>query len=388
MTTKLFTNFAYQYAFIFKFTLMTTLPISRYRFFQKIQPLSLLKKITSKSVTGCLQVFSTSGAWSIYIDEGKLIYACYSEKMFEPLYRNLQRLSEQISTLPNGIDDQLKAIFETGAGSQAIPNPDYLAICWLVNQKYISPTEAAILIEQLALEVLDSFLNLEEGSYEFIPESFLDDMPKFCHLNLRLLVERCQKRGREGVYQDTSPYTESSSCGFNHQGLRTPFSTPTPPQPQPKPEPQLPKINRYPSQPTNSNPHNYQAISSPSTEKKVYTIFCIDNSPALLNVIKNSLDEQIFSVIGVTDSLKALMEILRTKPDIILLNVDMPDLDGYELCTLLRKHAYFKNTPIIMVTEKVSLIDRARAKLVRASGYLTKPFTQGDLMKIIFQHIM
>ncbi|MBE9004495.1 response regulator [Fortiea sp. LEGE XX443] len=374
---------------------MTTLPISRYRFFQKIQPLSLLKKITSKSVTGCLQVFSTSGAWSIYIDEGKLIYACYSEKMFEPLYRNLQRLSEEISTLPNGIDDQLKAIFENSVGSQAIPNPDYLAICWLVNQKYISPTEAAILIEQLALEVLETFLNLEEGSYEFIPESFLDDMPKFCHLNLRLLVERCQKRGREGVYQDMSPYTESSTSPVNHQRLRSSkmsaqpssFTYPPRPQSQPKPEPQLPKINRFASQPISSH-HSYQPISSASTEKKVYTIFCIDNSPAILNVIKNALDEQIFSVIGVTDSLKALIEILRTKPDIILLNVDMPDLDGYELCTLLRKHAYFKNTPIIMVTEKVSLIDRARAKIVRASGYLNKSFTQGDLMKIIFQHIM
>ncbi|WP_413199489.1 response regulator [Nostoc piscinale] len=373
---------------------MKTLPISRYRFFQKIQPLSLLKKITSKSVTGCLQVFSTSGAWSIYIDEGKLIYACYSEKMFEPLYRNLQHLSEQISTLPYGIDAQLRTIFENGAGSQAIPNPDYLAICWLVNQKYISPTEAAVLIEQLALEVLDSFLSLEEGSYEFIPESFLDDMPKFCHLNLRLLVERCQKRGKEGVYQDSSPYTESSSVGFNHQEFRSsttvaqpsPFTTPT--RTQPKPEPQLPKINRYPSQATSPSHHNYQTHSSPSPEKKVYTIFCIDNSPALLNVVKNALDEQIFSVIGVTDSLKALMEILRTKPDIILLNVDMPDLDGYELCTLLRQHTYFKNTPIIMLTEKVSLIDRAKAKIVRASGYLTKPFTQGDLMKIIFKHIV
>jgi CheY-like chemotaxis protein len=366
---------------------MKTLPISRYRFFQKIQPLSLLKKITSKSVTGCLQVFSTSGAWSLYIDEGKLIYACYSEKMFEPLYRNLQRLSEQISTLPNGIDDQLKAIFETGAGSQAIPNPDYLAICWLVNQKYISSTEAAILIEKLALEVLESFLNLEEGSYEFIPESFLDDMPKFCYLNLRLLVERCQKRGKDGVYQETSSYTETSSSPTNHQDLPLPFLY-SRSKPQPKPEPQLPKINRFPSQPTNHSNHNYQGNSSASAEKKVYKIFCIDNSPALLNVIKNALDEQIFSVIGVTDSLKALIEILRTQPDIILLNVDMADLDGYELCTLLRKHAYFKNTPIIMVTEKASLLDRARAKIVRASGYLAKPFTQGDLMKIIFQHIM
>ncbi|WGV24454.1 response regulator [Halotia branconii] len=360
---------------------MKTLPISRYRFFQKLQPLSLLKKITGRSVTGCLQVFSTSGSWSIYVDEGKLIYACYSEKMFEPLYRNLQKLSQQISTLPRGIHEQLQAIFETGIENQAIPNPDYLAICWLVTQKYISPSQAAILIEQLALEVLESFLGLEEGSYEFIPESFLDDMPKFCHLNLRLLVEQCQKPSlhTENVYS-------SLELSQRSQLLR-----PTQPRTQPKPEAPASRTEssqRFLSQQNSAVDSGYQQTSATSINKKTYTIFCIDDSPAILNVIKNFLDEQIFTFIGVTDSLKALMEILRTKPDMILLNVDMPNLNGYELCSLLRKHSHFKNTPVIMVTGKIRLIDRARAKLVGASGYLKKPFTQGDLLKTVFQHIV
>ncbi|MBN3952075.1 MAG: response regulator [Nostoc sp. NMS7] len=366
---------------------MKTLPISRYRFFQKLQPLSLLKKITGKSVTGCLQVFSTSGSWSIYMDEGKLIYACYSEKMFEPLYRNLQRLSQQISTLPDGIKEQLRAIFETGIENQAIPNPDYLAICWLVNQKYISPSQAAILIEQLALEVLESFLNLEEGSYEFIPESFLDDMPKFCHLNLRLLVERCQTprsvgvSEREAVYRQTSPSSQSHpSQLFQINQL----------QPKVKTTPELPRTNGYKpaAYPINTNEHRGQGIIQPPADKKIYTIFCIDDSLTVLNDIKSYLDEQTFSVVGVNDSLEALMQIIRIKPDIILLNISMPNLNGYELCSLLRKHSHFKNTPVIMVSEKVGFIDRAKARMVRASGYLTKPFTQGDLLKVIFQHIV
>ncbi|MEH2236402.1 response regulator [Nostoc sp.] len=367
---------------------MKTLPISRYRFFQKLQPLSLLKKITGKSVTGCLQVFSTSGSWSIYMDEGKLIYACYSEKMFEPLYRNLQRLSQQISTLPGGIKEQLRAIFETGIENQAIPNPDYLAICWLVNQKYISPSQAAILIEQLALEVLESFLNLEEGSYEFIPESFLDDMPKFCHLNLRLLVERCQTprsvgeaSRREVAYRQTSPTSQSHpSQLFQINQL----------QPQAKTTPKLPRTNGYKpaAYSINTNEHRDQRISQPPAGKKLYTIFCIDDSPTVLNTIKSYLDEQTFSVVGVTDPLKALMQIIRIKPDIILLDISMPNLDGYELCSLLRKHSHFKKIPVIMVSAKVGFLDRAKAKMVGASGYLTKPFTQGDLLKVIFQHIV
>ncbi|MBE9053996.1 response regulator [Nostocales cyanobacterium LEGE 11386] len=361
---------------------MKTLPISRYRFFQKLQPISLLKKITSKTVTGCLQVFSTSGSWSIYIEEGKLIYACYSEKMFEPLYRNLQSLSQQISTLPRGIHEQLQAIFENGIENQAIPNPDYLAICWLVSQKYISPSQAGILIEQLALEVLESFLGLEEGSYEFIPDSFLDDMPKYCHLNLRLLVEQCQNFSRDGTYQEKSSTSSVQPAPLAQIN-------------QPQPAKTFPIVNNgnKAAQFNGAATNNFNTIynngqqNKASAEKKLYTIFCIDDSPAVLNTIKSFLDEQIFSVVGVTDSLNALMQILRTKPDIILLDVDMPNLDGYELCSLLRKHSYFKNTPVIMVTGRTGLIDRARAKIVRASGFLAKPFTQGDLLKTLFQHI-
>lgn len=342
---------------------MKTLPISRYRFFQKIQPLLLLKKITSKSATGCLQVFSAAGAWSIYIDEGKLIYACYSEKMFEPLYRNLQRLSQQISTLPIGIHEQLRTIFETGIESQAIPNPDYLAICWLVNQKYISPLQAAILIEQLALEVLESFLKLEEGSYEFIPDSFLDDLPKFCHLNLGVLVEQCQTGSKVKNEQYSHFWQQNQSKTTTDENYSKP------------------KVSQV-------TENNYQQVPAQATDKKPYTIFSIVDSPIVLNTINSYLDDKIFAAIGVTDSFKALTEILCTKPDLILLDVAMPKLNGYEVCSLLRKHTYFRKTPVILMTGKAGLMDRAKAKMVRASGYLPKSFTQGDLLKTIFQHIV
>jgi two-component system, chemotaxis family, response regulator PixG len=81
------------------------------------------------------------------------------------------------------------------------------------------------------------------------------------------------------------------------------------------------------------------------------------------------------------------MQVVRSKPDLILLDVGMPNLDGYELCRLLRRHPTFKNLPIIMVTGHTGFLDRAKAKLVGSSGYLTKPFNQSDLLKIIFQHL-
>ena len=346
---------------------MNTIPISRYRFFQKIQPINLLKKITNNSFTGCFQVFSESGAWSIYMDQGKLIYAGYSEEMFEPLYRNLQQLSQQISTLPMGINEQVRMIFEQDIENQSIPNPDYLAICWLVNQKYISHFQAALLIEQLALEVLQLLLKLEYGSYEFVPHTFLDNLPKFCHLNLRTLVEQSQSGVKVDVQKNLNfeNYYQSDSHSTYQE--------------------QLTKNN---SEQVDSEPHINQPINPQVTARKKYSILGVDDDYSILNAVENFLDEQIFSVLKFMDSSQALMEILRVQPDIILLNIEMPNLDGFEICSLLRKHTHYQNIPVILMTEKMGLKDRAKAKFVRANGYLEKPFSQGDLLKIIFQHIV
>jgi two-component system, chemotaxis family, response regulator PixG len=62
-------------------------------------------------------------------------------------------------------------------------------------------------------------------------------------------------------------------------------------------------------------------------------------------------------------------------------------MDGYELCRLLRNHPLFKETPVVMVTGHTGIIDRARAKLVGASDYLTKPFTQSGLLQMVFKHL-
>jgi twitching motility two-component system response regulator PilG len=138
-------------------------------------------------------------------------------------------------------------------------------------------------------------------------------------------------------------------------------------------------------------PHNSFSRSperSPqSLTKTTYTIACIDDSPTVLSAIETFLDDKAFKVIRIENPVSALMTIIRNKPDLVLLDVTMPSLDGYELCSLLRRHPAFKHTPIIMVTGNRGFIDRAKAKLVGATGYLTKPFTQPDLLKIIFKHL-
>ncbi|MBW4686592.1 MAG: response regulator [Komarekiella atlantica HA4396-MV6] len=356
---------------------MSTTPIGSYRLFQKLHPLSLLAQLTSRHATGCLRVFTETVSWSIYLEDGKLTYASYSDKLFERLDSHLRRLSQQIPTLNSATRVQMRLRFENQNENQLIVNADYQAISWLVNQNYITSVQAGNLIDELAKEVLESFLCLKEGSYEFNPEDSLNELPKFCRLDLRLLVEHCQKqlRNRQNI-QSSIPAAGGSPIS----------STTQLPQVQPplqiKLGQQLSKKINF-DLPENKNNQTTQS----SIGKTLYTIACIDDSQTVLNSIKHFLDENTFSVVMINDPVKALMQILRSKPDLILLDVEMPSLDGYELCSLLRKHSAFKNTPIIMVTGRTGFIDRAKAKMVRSSGYLTKPFTQSDLLKMVFKHI-
>jgi twitching motility two-component system response regulator PilG len=289
--------------------------------------------------------------------------------MFERLDNQLRRLSLNIPTLNSATRVQMRLMFEPANESLSIPYPDYQAICWLVEQRYISSMQAATLVDELAKEVLETFLIVKEGNYEFYSDSSWNELPKFCQLDLRLLVEYCQRQLRHRHQLQLSVDVAKGSQV-------------------------LPKIKPLPNEQALTNNKDIESVGNINnkptqqlSKKSLYTIACIDDSQTVLNSIKLFLDENTFTVVTINDPVKALMQILRSKPDLILLDVEMPNLDGYELCSLLRRHSAFKNTPIIMVTGRTGFIDRAKAKIVRSSGYLTKPFTQSELLKIVFKHI-
>ena len=373
---------------------MTILPITRYRFLHKLQPVSLLAQIASKPVNGCLQVFTISDSWAIYLEDGKIIYASQHGKMFQILYEKLNLLGQQTVSIESHIIPKLKAIFETSIDNQTIANPEYIAICWLVNQKYLTLGQGRMLVELVILEVLDSFLRLEEGSYEFSVDNSLNDLPKFCHLDSHLLISQYQKRSQNrghrqsGIASPQSPqFFQANQTSMKKKGEAQSVTQ--------QDNSQTSYTNNYlkgdvkndSHDNNNSNNNHKYKFTGQDNEKKLYKILCIDDSSTVLNAMKNYLNEQMFDVVTINDSLKALMYIIRLKPNLILLDINMPKLDGYELCSLVRKHSLFKNTPVIMVTARTGFIDKAKAKMVRASGYLTKPFTQAELLKIIFQHI-
>ncbi|TVP65478.1 MAG: response regulator [Nodularia sp. (in: Bacteria)] len=340
---------------------MSTTPLTGYRLPQKLHPLSLLAQLTSRHATGCLRVFTKTASWSINIEDGKLTYASYSDRLFERLDHHLQRLSQEIPTLNSATRVQMRLMFEPKNEHQSMQYADYQAICWLTSQEYITPAQAETLIYELAKEVLETFLVLKEGNYEFSLEASWDELPKFCYLDLRLLVEYCHKQLQQRQNIQSQVQAGQGSSVLTSTNVR------------PKKSKTFDKRNTKKSQ--------------PGLKKNLYTIACIDDSQTVLNSIKLFLDGNTFAVVTINDPVKALMQILRSKPDLILLDVEMPNLDGYELCSLLRRHSAFKNIPIIMVTGRTGFIDKAKAKMVRSSGYLTKPFTQADLLKIVFKYL-
>ncbi|MBD2328166.1 response regulator [Alkalinema sp. FACHB-956] len=341
---------------------MNTLSSVSYRSFERLHPLNLLAQLSSRQTTGRLQVTSEATVWSIYLDRGQLTYATNLVDPFGRLERHLEQLAMQLPSLTAAIREEARSRFEHSVRNQANVEPDYRAICWLVDQGYLLPADAIVLIENLAKEVLEGFLEIKAGRFLPIDSDVLAQAPSFGQLELKTLVEHCQSQIRQR-------YSQVSNASATPTALRLPQLSLDPPL----------SATRSVAEP----PQNAEQPLA----KDHYTIVCIDDSPTVLQAINCFLDDQNFSVIMINDPVKALMQVVRSKPDLILLDVGMPNLDGYELCSLLRRHPTSKTIPIIMVTGHTGFIDRAKAKLVGASGYLTKPFNQADLLKTVFKHL-
>jgi twitching motility two-component system response regulator PilG len=88
------------------------------------------------------------------------------------------------------------------------------------------------------------------------------------------------------------------------------------------------------------------------------------------------------------DGFDALSKIADHRPDVIFVDIMMPRLDGYQTCSLIKHNSNFKDTPVIMLSSKDGLFDRARGRIVGSEHYLTKPFTRDELLGAISQQVL
>lgn len=112
-------------------------------------------------------------------------------------------------------------------------------------------------------------------------------------------------------------------------------------------------------------------------------IACVDDSPAIQRVVKFTLEASGFRVVNIKEPFKALTTLLHTQPALILMDINMPDIDGYQLCSLCNKSSALKDIPIVMLTGRSGLLDRVKAKMVGSVGYISKPFLPQELVETV-----
>lgn len=116
-------------------------------------------------------------------------------------------------------------------------------------------------------------------------------------------------------------------------------------------------------------------------------VMVIDDSKTIRRTAETLLKKEGCEVITATDGFEALAKIADHRPDIIFVDIMMPRLDGYQTCALIKHNQTFKKTPVIMLSSKDGLFDRARGRIVGSDQYLTKPFTKDELLGAIRNHV-
>ncbi len=112
-------------------------------------------------------------------------------------------------------------------------------------------------------------------------------------------------------------------------------------------------------------------------------VMVIDDSKTIRRTAETLLTKAGCEVITATDGFDALAKIADTRPNIIFVDIMMPRLDGYQTCALIKNNSEFKKTPVIMLSSKDGLFDKAKGRIVGSDQYLTKPFSKAELLGAI-----
>ena len=135
------------------------------------------------------------------------------------------------------------------------------------------------------------------------------------------------------------------------------------------------------------NSESQAAEGAPPSVNLNVKVMVIDDSKTIRRSAETLLKKAGCEVVTAIDGFEALAKITEHKPDIIFVDIMMPRLDGYQTCALIKNNQTFKGTPVIMLSSKDSIFDRARGRIVGSEEYLTKPFSKEDLINAITDHV-
>jgi len=117
-------------------------------------------------------------------------------------------------------------------------------------------------------------------------------------------------------------------------------------------------------------------------------VMIIDDSNTIRRSAEIFLTQSKCEIILAVDGFDAMAKIIDSHPDVIFVDIMMPRLDGYQTCTLIKRNSDFRSTPVIMLSSKDGLFDRARGRMVGSDEYLTKPFTKESLINAVQKYAL
>ncbi len=399
----------------------------------KFDPYQLLTELSSSQASGVLKASNGRSVWHIYLKDGELQYVDCSVQTLAQLSYFLcrQGLEQCFNALK-----EMPPVTKTEEASIATQAQGLIqrSMLWLQEQQILDEIQSRQIVENITQDSLETFLWLRQaqagwGNGTASPEwvtTVLGEIPLLELVDtVRFLRQRL--KGWQNCCADIwSPYQRPYLLDFQHISkpvangklsiealtklahlMSRGFSIrqlsvllkqdelhiaqllgPYVEQniiylrnPQP-PFDHLPRIPAVRKISTIS-----RAAQAAQTSNRIFKIVCIDDSPTILSEIERFLGNTRYEVTTVDDPIQASSVIFRIQPDLILLDITMPQINGYRLCSLLRSSSVFDETPIIMVTGNTGLIDKARAKLAGATDYFTKPFTQKGLTDIVEKYL-
>ncbi|MGK7932718.1 MAG: response regulator [Microcystaceae cyanobacterium] len=368
---------------------------------------SILQLIALSQQTGELFVESDSPAspcfadnpwssWYVFFINGQIAYTTH------PHIPRLSRLQDylghyDIFTLPN----------ESLITSINDPEYDYLWL--LLDKKIITIEQARTIMEKMVQETLFDLFNLYYGSFHF--KKGIGLTPQLINIAIAPLIPQIMQQVQQ--WKQFYPHIRSSEQCLTIKNPTALQATLSPKIYQSlvhwaDGKTSLRQLSRY----LNRNLFTlakgiypyiergwlyltpYTLLSNSYTENLVVSsldcvlkIICIDDDPTVGQKIKTMLVNPNHNLICFTHPFEALSQVFELQPHIILCDVTMPNLNGYEFCRMLRQSRIFRHIPIILLNETNEFLDQVRVRMAGATDSLSKPFAQNELLLVLDQYI-
>ncbi len=391
-------------------TVKETSPFSSLNLFAASKAVRFLSTLKRLRFTGQLLFTSPKGQqWSFYLYLGQILYATGGTHPVRRWRRNLTIYCPQIAAQRGLLQGNLAEI-DAAAFTTCW---EYQLLCLWVAQQKIPPEQAARMIRSVVIEVLFDVAQVLRVSHQVNQDNSLstplvlidvqEAIAKVQQLwqswqDAQLATyspntvpvikqpEELQKRTSAQLYQTlvqvlNGQYTlRDLAAHMKRDVVQVTRSL------LPYIQLKLVELISIPDLPTPVLPSVPKTPAS-SAQSTGPLIACVDDSPLVCQTMEALLVAAGYRFIGVDDPLRAFAILLARKPDLIFLDLVMPNTNGYEICTQLRKVSFFRDTPIVILTGNDGIVDRVRAKLVGTSDFLSKPIDAGIVLSVLRKHL-